>query len=268
MNPFEKIFNFQIISRLEEAGSLALTSQERSWLKTMLRHPAAAEAFSPETLLKLNSLLEAEASIEVGEIIIEKARSKERQVYHPLLRPLRRIIMQDQGMEITYAIKHGGERTDPSGFPHKLEYNMYKREWYLQWYSTRQRSLMSTKLANIISVQPGPVPAKRIDGLKARIARLLDGRRDSACIQVIPVYNAELSRILAAFSCFDKSVAFDEAAGLYHITVHYMRDDSEFLLSRIRFLGLRVKITEGEQLKQRMLMSAEMAVGRYGELAE
>ncbi|MFD2882018.1 hypothetical protein ACFTAO_49300 [Paenibacillus rhizoplanae] len=45
MNPFEKIFNFQIISRLEEAGSLALTSQERSWLKTMLGHPAAAEAF-------------------------------------------------------------------------------------------------------------------------------------------------------------------------------------------------------------------------------
>lgn len=87
MNPFEKIFNFQIISRLEEAGSLALTSQERSWLRTMLGHPAAAEAFSMETLRKLNFLLEAEASIEVREIIIEKARSKERQVYHPLLRP-------------------------------------------------------------------------------------------------------------------------------------------------------------------------------------
>ncbi|MEK5468528.1 WYL domain-containing protein [Paenibacillus sp. FSL R7-0210] len=268
MNPFEKIFNFQIISRLEEAGSLALTSQERSWLKTMLGHPAAAEAFSTETLRKLNSLLEPEASIEVGEIIIEKARSKERQVYHPLLRPLRRIIMQNQGIQLTYAIKHGGERTDLSGFPHKLEYNMYKREWYLQWYSTRQRSLMSTKLRNIVSADPAPIPAYRIEGLKARISRLLDGLRESACIQVIPVYNAELSRILSTFSCFDKSVAFDEATGIYRITVHYMRDDSEFLLSRIRFLGLRVKITEGEQLKQRMLKSAEMAVGRYGEMEE
>jgi predicted DNA-binding transcriptional regulator YafY len=265
MNPFEKIFNFQIISRLDEAGSLALTSQERSWLKTMLRHPASEAAFTPETLSKLNTLLEPEVSIEVGEIIMEKARSKERQVYHPLLRTLRRMIMQNQGILIAYQIKHGGERTDQAGFPHKLEYNMYKREWYLQWYSTRQRSLMSTKLRNIVSVEVFPIPAKRIDDLKARIARLLDGLKESACIQVIPTFNVELSRILSAFSCFDKSVSFDEASGIYRIHVNYMRDDSEFLLSRIRFLGLRVKITQGEQLKRRMLMSAEMAIERYGE---
>jgi predicted DNA-binding transcriptional regulator YafY len=268
MNPFEKIFNFQIISRLDETGSLALTSQERSWLKTMLRHPASEAAFTPETLSKLNTLLEPEASIEVGEIIIEKARSKERQVYHPLLRTLRRMIMQNQGMLLTYQIKHGGERADQAGFPHKLEYNMYKREWYLQWYSTRQRSLMSTKLRNIVSVEAASLPAQQIEGLKARIARLLEGLKESACIQVIPAYNAELSRILSSFSCFDKSVSFDESTGIYQIHVNYMRDDSEFLLSRIRFLGLRVKIVEGKQLKWRMLKSAEMAVGRYGEEGE
>jgi hypothetical protein len=44
-----------------------------------------------------------------------------------------------------------------------------------------------------------------------------------------------------------------------------MRDDSEFLLSKIRFLGLRVKIVEGEYLKRRMLKSAAMAIDRYGE---
>lgn len=268
MNPFEKIFNFQILSRLDEAGSLALTSQERSWLKTMLLHPAAGAAFTPETLSKLNSLLETEAAIGVREIIIEKTRSQERQVYHPLLRSLRRAIMQDQGILISFYIKHGGERTDQTGFPHKLEYNMYKREWYLQWYSTRQRSLMSTKLRNIVSVEPAPSPAKRINDIKSRISRLLEGLKEGACIQVMPAYNAELSRILSAFSCFDKSVAFDEATGIYRITVNYMRDDSEFLLSRIRFLGLRVKITEGEQLKRRMRMSAEMAMARYGEAGE
>lgn len=142
---------------------------------------------------------------------------------------------------------------------------MYKREWYLQWYSTRQRSLMSTKLRNMVSVEVFPIPAKRIDDLKARIARLLDGLKESACIQVMPVFNAELSRILSAFSCFDKSVSFDEASGIYRIHVNYMRDDSEFLLSRIRFLGLRVKITQGEQLKRRMLKTADMAIERYGE---
>jgi predicted DNA-binding transcriptional regulator YafY len=247
MNPFEKIFNYQIITLLDEAGSLALTSQERSWLKTMLMHPASEAAFTLDTLSKLNAILDAEASIEVREIIIEKARSKERQVYHPLLRTLRRMIMQNQGILITFNIKHGGEQTDQTGFPHKLEYNMYKREWYLQWYSTRQRSLMSTKLRNIVSAEPAPLPAKRIDDLKARIVRLLEGLKESA------------------FSCFDKFVSFDEASGIYLIKVNYMRDDSEFLLSKIRFLGLRVKIVEGEHLKRRMLMSAGMAIGRYGE---
>ncbi|MDH6429565.1 WYL domain-containing protein [Paenibacillus sp. FSL R7-0048] len=265
MNPFEKIFNFQIISRLDEVGSLALTSQERSWLKTMLMHPASEAAFTLDTLSKLNAILEAEASTEVQGIIMEKAKSKERQVYHPMLRTLRRIIMQNQAILITFHIKHGGQRTDQTGFPHKLEYNMYKREWYLQWYSTRQRSLMSTKLKNIISVEVAPFPAKRINDLKARIIRLLEDQKECACIQVIPTFNAELSRILYAFSCFDKSVSFDENSGIYRIKVIYMRDDSEFLLSKIRFLGLRVKIVEGEHLKRRMLKSAAMAIDRYGE---
>jgi hypothetical protein len=50
MNLFEKIFNYQIISRLDESGVFTITSHERSWLKMMLNHPAAAEAFEPHTL--------------------------------------------------------------------------------------------------------------------------------------------------------------------------------------------------------------------------
>lgn len=95
--------------------------------------------------------------------------------------------------------------------------------------------------------------------------RLLEDQKECACIQVIPTFNAELSRILYAFSCFDKSVSFDENSGIYRIKVIYMRDDSEFLLSKIRFLGLRVKIVEGEHLKRRMLKSAAMAIDlRWG----
>lgn len=265
MNPFEKIFNFQIMTRLDEAGSLALTSQERSWLKTMLEHTASTQAFTPDTLGKLNSLLDSEASTEVREIIIEKAKSQERYVYHPLLRPLRRMIMQDHGILLTYRIKHGGVKTNQSGFPHKLEYNMVKREWYLQWYSTRNHSLMSTKLKNIVTVEETELPSDRVLALKATLERLLAARKEYAVIQVIPTFNAELSRVLYAFSCFEKSVSFDEASGIYQICVTYLVDESEFLLSKIRFLELRVKIVEGDLLKRRMLESASKALARYAD---
>lgn len=49
-NPFEKIFNYQIITRLEETDSIAITAQERGWLKMMLVHPEAANAFTSGTL--------------------------------------------------------------------------------------------------------------------------------------------------------------------------------------------------------------------------
>lgn len=265
MNPFEKIFNFQIISRLDEVGSLALTSQERSWLKTMLAHPASIEAFTPDTLSKLNTLLHSETSTNVQEIIIEKAKSRELQVYHPMLRTLRRMIMQDHGMLFSYHIKHGGVKTNQSGFPYKLEYNMYKRAWYLQWYNTRHHSLMSTKLKNIVSVEETILPVDRVAALKVTLERLLEEGKEYTWIQVIPTFNAELSRILYAFSCFEKSVSFDEGAGIYRIKVIYMRDEGEFLLSKIRFLGLRVKIVEGEHLQRRMLESASRTLARYSE---
>jgi len=265
MNPFEKIFNYQIISRLDEAGSTVLTSQERSWLKTMLMHPASTEAFTADTLNKLNILLDSEVSTEVRGIIIEKAKAQERQVYHPMLRTLRRMIMQDHGILLSYGIKHGGVKTNQSGFPHKLEYNMFKREWYLQWYSTRHRSLMSTKLKNIISVEKTILTSDQVTALKETLERLLEERKEFAVVQVIPRFNVELSRILYSFSCFEKSVSFDEHSSIYRIRVIYLRNESEFLLSKIRFLGLRVKIVEGEHLKRRMLESASKALARYGE---
>lgn len=263
MNLFEKIFNYQIMSRLDETGSFALTSQERIWLKTMLGHSAASEAFTSDTLGKLGYLLEGEPSNEVREIIIEKAKSRERQVYHPLLRPLRRIIMMNLGIRITYRIKHGGMKANQSGFPYKLEYNMVKREWYLLWYATRNHSLMSTKLQSIVSVEETELPEDRVAFLKELLDRMLTERKQCAVIQVVQVYNAELSRILYAFSCFEKSVSYDEDANLYRIRVAYLADESEFLLSKIRFLGLRVKIVDGNHLQARMRESASKALARY-----
>lgn len=264
MNLFEKIFNYQIISRLDETGSFALTGQERTWLKMMLAHAASADAFTPDTLGKLDELLQTEDATNIRDIIMEKAKSRERQVYHPLLRTLRRTIMANFGIRLTYKIKHGGVKPNQSGFPYKLEYNMVKREWYLLWYSTRAHSLMSTKLQNILSVEETILPAERVAVLKDLLNRLLEERKERAVIQIVQTYNAELSRILYAFSCFEKSVSFDEASNVYRIHVTYLADESEFLLSKIRFLGLRVKIVDGARLKDRMRESASKALARYG----
>lgn len=72
--------------------------------------------------------------MDVSSHLIEKARSMEKQVYHPLLRTLRRLIMDKNGIRITYEIKGGRIKADHSGLPYKLEYSMVKREWYLLWY--------------------------------------------------------------------------------------------------------------------------------------
>ncbi|MFB9274126.1 WYL domain-containing protein [Cohnella cellulosilytica] len=263
MNPFEKIFNYQILSRLDESNAIALTSQERTWLRTALAHDCAADAFTPETLGKLQQLLQDESELGHRGMIVEKAKNDERQVYHPLLRTLRRLIMQDKGMLLTSRVKHGGTKANQPGLPVKLEYSMVKREWYLLWYSTRGRSFMSTKLQSIVAIEETALSPERVEELKLRVAAHLEKRKEHAVVEVVRTYNAELSRILYAFSCFDKSVSYDEEENLYRIHVTYLADESEFLLSKIRFLGLRVKILEGDGLRKRMLESAEKALGRY-----
>ncbi|MEK0312269.1 WYL domain-containing protein [Cohnella sp. 56] len=263
MNPFEKIFNYQILSRLDAADSIALTAHERSWLKTMLEHPASSDAFAAETLSGLRDLLRGETAIDSREYIAEKARSRERQVYHPLLRPLRRMIQEGHGIRLTSKLKHGGVQANQSGLPIKLEYNMVKREWYLLWLSMRGRGLMSTKLQHIVAAEPIVLEPARAAALRDLASAILEERRTCAVIEIVREYNAELSRILYAFSCFDKTVSYDEDRDLYHIRISCLADESEFLLSKIRFLGRRVRIVEGEQLQRRMRESAAWALARY-----
>ncbi|WCF11078.1 WYL domain-containing protein [Paenibacillus thiaminolyticus] len=268
MNLFEKIFNYQIMSKLGEAGAFAITSQERSWLKAMLNHPASAEAFSPETLAKLAAALRDEADFELAEHVAEKAASVECQAYHPLLRPLRRIIAAQQGIRVSYRLKHGGMQPAQSGFPYKLEYSMVKREWYLLWYNPRRRMLMSTRLRNIAEADMEPVPAGMAEIWLSRIAAVLDSRKEHAVIEVVRMYNRELSRIMYAFSCFEKEVEYADEEDTYRIRLTFLGDECEYVLSKIRFLGMRVRIVEGDKLQRRMRESAAKALARYGIAAE
>ncbi|MFX3635893.1 MAG: WYL domain-containing protein [Candidatus Pristimantibacillus sp.] len=264
MNLFEKIFNYQVMSRLDEAGSIALTSQERGWLRALLEHSSSSDAFTSGTLEKLGSILLAESPPAIRNVIIEKARNKEKQVYHPLLRSLRRIIIRNQGITLISRMKHGGTKTSHSAMPYKLEYSMVKREWYLLWYNTRYHNLMSTKLQNIISMEETPLPAAQVERWQIKLASLLANRQDQTVIEVVSTYNTELSRILYAFSCFEKSVAYEDATDTYRIHVTYFKDEGQYLLSKIRFLGKRVRIVEGDTLKYRMQESTSKALARYG----
>jgi len=264
MNLFEKIFNYQVMSRLGESGAFALTSMERSWLRLVLEHPAAADAFDMETIVRLQQSLEYESIMAIQEVIIEKVKSRERQVYHPLIRQLRRIIMQGNGIAITYEVKNGGIKENQSGFPYKLEYSMVKREWYLLWYNTRHHTLMSTKLHNVITVEPALYPDDRAKALKALLADLLESRKEQTVIEVVRLFNSELSRILYVFACFEKQVSYDELSDTYRIQVTFLGNEREFVLSKVRFLGTRVKIVDSDNLQRRMRESASKALARYG----
>ncbi|KIL40245.1 hypothetical protein SD70_14925 [Gordoniibacillus kamchatkensis] len=267
MNLFEKIFNHQIISRLEDSGTFMVTSHERAWLKTMLEHPAAADAFTADTLDKLHSALETDQVMDISQHLIEKAHTMEKQVYHPLLRPLRRHIMNKTGIRITYEIKGGRVNTDHSGFPYKLEYSMVKREWYLLWYHIRHHAFMSTRLKKIHSVTPEPIDPFAAESIIKKIGKTLESRKSEAVIEIVRVYNAELSRILYAFSSFEKNVEYDTENDTFRVRVSLLGDEMEYLLSKIRFLGKRVRVVKGDYLKRRMLESSTKALERYVVIA-
>ncbi|MBW7454359.1 WYL domain-containing protein [Paenibacillus sepulcri] len=268
MNLFEKIFNYQIISRLEDSGTFMATSHERSWLKSMLLHPSARDAFREETFTKLQAILEPDEAMDLQEHFLEKAQSLQRQVIHPLLRPLRRYILQKKGIRIVYSLKGGRVCPEQTGFPYKLEYSMVKREWYLLWYHFRHRTFMSTRLEKITAATGYELmPGHKEHALK-QVDRMLALPKETAVVEVVPTYNRELSRILYAFSCFEKDVTYDADNQLYRICLSFAQDEREYMLSKLRFLGKRVRIVEGEHMKRRMLETSRKALERYGAMSE
>lgn len=263
MNLFEKIFNYDMIARLENSGTFMITSMERSWLKTMLRHEAASHAFTPAALDKLQRLLGDEDAMDLTGAFTEKARSREKHVFHPLLRALRPIITSKGAIQLTYRVKDERIHTHAIAFPYKLEYSQVKKDWYLLWFHMRNRSMMSTKLDNIESFHRVAIDPERAVLIEANIEKLLLKRHIHATIVVQKAYNRELSRILYAFSCFEKRVDYDEIEGTYTIRLTYLSNEAEYVLSKLRFLGKRVCVTEGEHLQTRMLESARKALARY-----
>ncbi|MEO3946279.1 WYL domain-containing protein [Gorillibacterium sp. CAU 1737] len=265
MNLFEKVFNHQILSRLEDSGTFMVTSHERAWLKTMLAHPAAQDAFLPETLSKLGGILEKDQVMDTTEHLLEKARSREKHVYHPLLRPLRQSILARKGLRLSYEGKSGYVNVDHLGVPLKLEYSMIKREWYLHWINLPRYTVMCTRVKKIHSATEAEVDPAEQERAALQLAQKLHARRRRVVIEIVPLYNEELSRILYAFSSFEKTVAYDAETDAYRVTVYLLGNEFEYLLSKLRFLGKRVRVVQGQYLINRMLESSTKALSRYAE---
>lgn len=268
MNPFEKVFNYQLMNSLDSSGIFIVTAQERAWLKMMLAHPAAKSAFDNATLEKLTTILANDKQMELSTHLMQKGQSKEREIYHPLLRPLRKMIMNQQGMKLSFEIKRGGIHEDISGIPYKLEFSMVKRQWFLLWFHTKNRRLMSTRLDKIVNVSSQEVAIEDLQRVLNHVEQFIQKHKTKAKILINPMFNGELSRILYAFSYFEKKVHYDEEEHTYTIEIQYASNEEEFVLSRIRFLGQRVKVLEGDFLKKRLLEAATKALERYGVLDE
>ncbi|WP_338707921.1 WYL domain-containing protein [Paenibacillus amylolyticus] len=265
MNLFEKMFNYQMMTRLNETGLFTWTSQERAWLRMMLNHPAAREALSAVTLDKMYNMLNGEQDLNLQDYLTEKAKSEENNVSHPLLRQLRLIILHHQGFRMTGRVRNGRTSHDEFGFPYKLEYSMVKKEWYVLWYVPRFDKLMSTKLHSIVTVEAQPVEPDTASGYTARIAVITEKRKTTITIDVLPEFNEELSRILYAFSCFEKQVEYLEAKQTYRIELTVPRNEMDYVLSKMRFLGKRVRIADHTVLRERMSETAAKALARYAE---
>lgn len=264
MNPFEKIFSYQLASRLEEQQIFTLTSQERSWLKLMLSSTAAELALEESTLNRLQQRLEHDEVPSVHEVIVEKAASSQHTDFPELLIPLRRIMRKRQGVLLQRHNKYGQHMNPELGVPWKLEYSAARQEWYMYWFNLHRSAPMTTRLKHMYKVTEQSITEQQYDAVSQRMELHMQTERHEIAIQVLPIYNKELTRILHAFSCFDKRVRFDEQEQSYSIYVRFTNSEREYVLNRLRFLGKRVQIIEGDDFKQRMQDTALRALARYG----
>ncbi|SDS32755.1 WYL domain-containing protein [Paenibacillaceae bacterium GAS479] len=263
MSLFDKVHNHELSRRLADSGALAVTSGERSWLRLMLEHPTAPSFLGATAIDKLQLMLQEDEPLSLAHLK-EKARSRERRLYAPHLLELAELVRCRSGMRITCEGKGGIVRHHALGYPYRLEYAMSTKEWYLLWLQTSGRPLMRTRLTRMHGVEPMPLPPEEADRLDRRIGALRARRRANAVIELLPRYNRELSRILYALSCFQQEVHYDAESGMYRITVTYQKDESGYLLQKLRFLGKRVRVLEGISLQNELRASALKALARYG----
>ncbi|WDF52816.1 WYL domain-containing protein [Paenibacillus sp. KACC 21273] len=265
MNLFEKIFSYQLTSVLEEHGTYTLTTQERIWLKTMLDHPIAGEALSADLIAKIIDCIPEEQQLLFQPALVEKAGSHHHHMYHTLIQPLRKSIRQQECVSIQYENKHGQVTGMQPAVPWRLEFSMVKREWYLIWYNLRSQVAMTTRLIRITQIEDLPaIESTQYNQIQQYMEQKATANQHQALIEILPQYNIELSRILHAFSCFEKQVKFSEDTQTYRIHLVFDGSETHYVLSKLRSLGKRVVVLENNYLQWRLFDASTKALSRYG----
>lgn len=231
----------------------------------MLEHPVASEALSPDLIAKILNHIPEEQSLPFYPALVEKAGSHHDHMYHPLIQPLRHHIRQQQCILIQYENKNGQLSGMQPAVPWRLEFSMVKREWYLRWYHLRAQSQMTTRMIRISKIADMPsIESARYQQIQQYMEQKLLDNQHHALIKIFPQYNIELSRILHAFSCFDKQVTFTEETRTYQIRLHFDGSETHYVLSKLRSLGKRVIVLEHDYLKWRLYDASTKALARYG----
>ena len=99
------------------------------------------------------------------------------------------------------------------------------------------------------------------EDLQSFAASALEEQILTAVVEINPEFPTDRHRVLSALSAFNCDVEL-ESGGVYRISIRYLQNEEEYLLQRIRFLGLRVHISAPERLIARM----KDTVARIAEL--
>ena len=253
MKLFDKMFNYELQSELAKDGdcreAFPVTATEMIWLKQALLSQSAAAFLQPTTLAKLTGILEAYQSDDMPEIFEKAAVNSPEKVPPPSFQVLRQALKEKSGLLLSL-LSHGTRPTLPApGWPILLEFNMARREWYLVWLRISDRKIRFTPLRHIPVAKLLELPDSQ--SIASEAAAALESHRLKAVVELNPAYPADRHRVLSALSAFDRDVEMGPG-GVYRISIRYFQNEEEYLLQRIRFLGLRVKLIAPRKLLGRM----------------
>ena len=281
---FEKFYNYQLQQALADSvvtrvdtkdkykrgktfpaapGPFPITSAERSWLKKVLAYSDAAIFLEQQTIDKLSQVLVNDKAEDFSGMV-SKQIARPKQPEGQCFSLLRQALHRRQGIYLTYFHNNGTVCESISGYPYKLEYSLTRREWYLIWFLVADQTVCTTPLRLIRTARAGDeYSAKDARELEDRIMAHIKSRQCQALLEVNRKHLSDLHRVFYLFSCFEREFEFDEASQLYRLRITYLEDEAMYLLSKIRFLGERVKALEPEELAQRMRATIAKALERY-----
>lgn len=291
---FEKIHSFafreQMLEEMldldNEVFLMPLTIHEKTWLKSLLQSDEVGFFLKPETIQKLENLLK-DVDVVDSSHLFEKFKFElhvedDVDFLSNTYKIVRQCIFNQRGFILTYYTNDGTQHQNLSGIPFRLEYLVHKKQWSVIWISTESNvaepeleqepepELIYTPLRKIKTVQGFEVDVATSQHFSKVFSDLIHKDKSTARIVINQTVfkqhsiDEEKQRIFYALSGFDKELFYDEATNEYEMIIYYRPAEVENLLQKLRMLGRRIIINEPEELRVRMVNTAQRSLQRYG----